>query len=100
VPAVEQNRESENLEYNRRKAKQMNIDERLQALTMNLELQSHDIALHSEQISQLARIASATHETIARLANSVDALTHNVDALLHIAEIHERRITNLDGAQA
>ena len=54
----------------------MNIDERIEALTMNLELAMKEIrALH--------KIARQDGE--------------NIRALARIAEIHERRLTTLEG---
>jgi hypothetical protein len=54
----------------------MTIDERLEALTMNLELASRDI-------EALRELAAKDGE--------------NIRALAEIAERHERRLTNLDG---
>lgn len=54
----------------------MTIDERLEALTMNLELASRDI-------EALRDLAAKDGENIRLLAG--------------IAERHERRLTNLDG---
>jgi hypothetical protein len=57
----------------------MNIDERIQALTMNLELMSHEI-------EGLKVIAQQDGE--------------NIRALARIAEIHERRLTELEGGES
>jgi hypothetical protein len=54
----------------------MTIDERLQALTMNLELAGHDIV---------------------ELRKLVEVDAENIRALVRIAEIHERRLTHLEG---
>ncbi len=51
----------------------MTIDERLEAVTMNLELASHEI----QQLSKLVQI---------------DA--ENIRALARIAEIHDKRLTS------
>lgn len=53
----------------------MNIDERLQALTMNLELMSHEI----ERLNVLAKQDG-----------------ENIRALARIAEIHEKGLTDLE----
>jgi hypothetical protein len=53
----------------------MTIDERIEALTMNLELVSHDI------------------ETLRDTAKQDG---ENIRTLAHIAEIHERRLTDLE----
>jgi hypothetical protein len=55
----------------------MTIDERIEALTMNLELMSHQIEEHSKQLS-----ADGEH----------------IRALARIAEIRERRLTHLEDA--
>jgi hypothetical protein len=54
----------------------MTIDERLQALTMNLELAGHDIV---------------------ELRKLVEIDAENIRALARVAEIHDRRLTNLEG---
>jgi hypothetical protein len=54
----------------------MTIDERLQALTMNLELIGRDV------------------ETLLATAKQDG---ENIRALARIAEIHERRLTELEG---
>ena len=53
----------------------MTIDERIEALTMNLELSAHQIEEHSKQLAQDAE---------------------HIRALVRIAEIHERRLTGLE----
>ena len=54
---------------------QRSIDERIDALTMNLELISHDIR---------------------ELKGVVETDAENIRALARIAEIHERRISDLE----
>ena len=56
----------------------MTIDERIEALTMNLELVSHDIDL-------------------LRVTAQQDG--DNIRALARIAEIHDRRLTSLEDPQ-
>jgi archaellum component FlaC len=56
----------------------MNIDERIEALTMNLELVSRDI--------QDLKVAAQQDG-------------ENIRALVRIAEIHERRPTQLEGGE-
>lgn len=56
----------------------MTIDERIEALTMNLELLHRDV-------QDLKAVAQQDEE--------------NIRALARIAEIHERRFTDLEGAQ-
>ncbi len=56
----------------------MNIDERLQALTMNLEL----LWRETQDLKETARQDG-----------------ENIRALARIAEIHERRLTDLEGGE-
>jgi hypothetical protein len=61
----------------------MTIDERLEALTMNLELAMKDIEASSRRIEALQVLAKQDGE--------------NIRALVRVAEIHERRLTSLEG---
>jgi archaellum component FlaC len=63
----------------------MTIDERIEALTMNLELASRDIQDLKDSIHDLKTIAQQDGE--------------NIRALARIAEIHERRLTDLEGGE-
>ena len=56
----------------------MTIDERIEALTMHLELLSHDI-------QELRRLAAQEGESIRALAR--------------VTEIHEKRLTDLEGGE-
>jgi hypothetical protein len=56
----------------------MNIDERIEALTMNLELAVREI----QDLKELARQDG-----------------ENIRGLARIAEIHERRLTALEGGE-
>lgn len=69
------------------------IDERLDALTMNLELLSHSVEAHDRQIDKL----TAAIEKIVALTND-DASA--IRTLARIAEAHERRIDHLEGRSA
>ena len=62
----------------------MNIDERIQALTMNLELLSHE----------MEELKVSTRNLV--VASQQDG--ENIRALARIAEIHERRLTDLEGS--
>jgi hypothetical protein len=65
----------------------MTIDERLEAVTMNLELMSHQQEAQDKRIELL--ITAVEHDA------------ENIRALARIAETHERRLTDLeDGPQA
>jgi len=57
----------------------MTIDKRIEALTMNLELMSHQIEEHSKQLA-----TDGEH----------------IRALARIAEIHERRLTHLEDTES
>jgi hypothetical protein len=60
----------------------MSIDERLDALVMNSELQLREI--------EALRDASALHH------KDLQTDSENIRALARIAEIHERRLSNLE----
>ena len=61
----------------------MNIDERIEALTMNLELAMKEIEAVTKDIAALQGVARQDGE--------------NIRALARIAEIHERRLSTLEG---
>ncbi len=69
----------------------MTIDERLEALTMNLQLASHEGEAQRKRIE-------AVSEHIDRLADSVEKLFGTVEKLAGVAASHERRLTNLEGS--
>lgn len=60
----------------------MTIDERIEALTMNLELISHQQETQGKRIEMLITVAEKDGE--------------NIRALARIAEVHERRLTDLE----
>jgi hypothetical protein len=68
----------------------MSIDERLEALTMNLELASRDI---QDLRGAIHDITGALKDL--KIASQQDG--ENIRALARIAEIHERRLTHLEG---
>jgi len=72
--------------------KSKSIDERLDALTMNLELMSHANEAQDLRIEKL----TASIEKLVEVSNK-DAV--NLSALTRIAEAHERRPENLEGQQ-
>jgi hypothetical protein len=63
----------------------MTIDERIEALTMNLELMSHE--------NEALRVSAQALKAIAQQDGE------NIRALARIAEIHERRLTKLEDQQ-
>ena len=70
----------------------MNIDERIQALTMNLELRSHDVEALRSSTAELRASVEKLH-AIAQQDGE------NIRALARIAEIHERRLSHLEGSE-
>jgi hypothetical protein len=68
----------------------MTIDERIQALTMNLELISRDV--------ESLRAKGEDHdERIEKLITAAQQDGENIRALARIAEAHEHRLTDLEG---
>ena len=63
----------------------MTIDQRLEALTMNLELMSHRTESNSRDIGLLKTLIEQDAE--------------NIRALARVAEIHEHRVTNFEDGQ-
>jgi archaellum component FlaC len=68
----------------------MTFEQRIERLTERHEALAQTVESITIDIRELAKIAQATHTSINQLANSVDAL-------LHVTESHERRITRLEG---
>ena len=60
-----------------------NIDERIDALTMNLELLHHEVAAQAQNIKELKAVVEIDGENIRRLAD--------------IAASHDHRIENIEG---
>jgi ABC-type transporter Mla subunit MlaD len=96
----------------------MNIDDRLEALTQSLELLAsmhRDSEKRMEQITQnvervsenverqsnnVDRLSLATERNTqgnARLEDLVTQIAEGTARLLHVAEVHERRISDLEG---
>jgi 3-methyladenine DNA glycosylase AlkD len=67
-----------------------NIDERIDAIAMNLELLTHDVR-------QLAENSKRDAENIRALTTNVTRLTSIVETLAGSVIGHERRITSLEG---
>ena len=76
----------------------MTIDERLSAVTMNLELTARDVADLHESVSVLRGSVAELHGTVADLRSSIDALTVGTGNLLAICQSHERRLDRLETA--
>jgi hypothetical protein len=67
----------------------MTIDERIEALTMNLELAAHDI-------ESLKALAQQDGEDIRALAQNSRILHDSIQGLTNIAKAHEQRIGDLE----
>ena len=84
----------------------MTVDERIEALTMNLELAFQDIqelkALaqrDGENIQQLRVLAQRDGENIQQLKVLAHQDGENIRTLARIAEAHQRRIEDLENQQ-
>jgi len=70
----------------------MNIDERLAALTQSLELLA---SFHKDNEKRIERLA----ESHVRLESLVTQIAEGTARLLHVVEVHEHRISDLEGNQ-
>lgn len=64
----------------------MNLDERLEALTWNLELMYQ---IHQDHVNEYK-------EVVATISNAIISTDRQMKKLLAIAEIHEKRIAKLE----
>jgi archaellum component FlaC len=71
-------------------AKDMNLDERMELLHVNIE------SLHSS-VSELHSSMAELKSNISELYATAVKDGENIRALARIAEIHERRLTSLEG---
>lgn len=85
----------------------MTVDERLEALTMNLELMSHSAEANARHIEAHDRQIEANARQIEKLTDAVTKLVgvSNEDAtairtLARIADLHEKRVTGIEGGRA
>jgi len=67
--------------HHNHEGKTMNIDERLAALTMNLELQAHEGELQRKRIEALTRLVEMDAENIRSLARVAEAHEHRPDRI-------------------
>ncbi len=74
----------------------MTIDERIQALTMNLELLSHDHEALREQGRDQGKRIEMLIAAAERLMTAAQKDGENIQALALIAQSHERRLTELE----
>ena len=82
----------------------MTIDERLEALTarhealtMNVELISRDVESLRQSVAVLRAADLADGKRIDALLTAVEQDAENIRGLARIAEIHERRLSHLEG---
>jgi chromosome segregation ATPase len=75
------------------------IDERLDALTMNLELLSHSVEAHDRQIEANDRQIDKLTDAITKLVGVSNEDATAIRTLARIADAHERRIADLEGGR-
>ncbi len=78
----------------------MTVDERLEALTMNLELMSHSAEANARQIEANARQIEKLTNAVTKLVGVSNEDATAIRTLARIADLHERRITGLEGGRA
>ena len=78
----------------------MNIDDRLAAITMNLELLSRDREEDKGKIQALFLLAEQQLQAIREQNQALDKDAHAIRALARIAENHERRLSTTEGFAA
>ena len=71
----------------------MNIDERLEALTMNLELASRDI---QDLRASVQELRAAQQEGFARTLRNFEVVLDSIKMLQNIAASHDQRLDNLE----
>jgi hypothetical protein len=72
------------------------LDARIEAIAMNLELTA-SMALASE--ARMEKIEENLAKRIDKLLAAVEADAENIRALARIAEIHEHRLSDLEGGE-
>jgi archaellum component FlaC len=75
----------------------MTIDERLEALTRRHEALTMNLELISRDIETLRTKGEDHDKRIDKLITAAHQDGENIRALARIAEIHERRLTDLEG---
>lgn len=75
----------------------MTIDERLEALTMNLELAFRDI---EEQRAATREASEKTDKRINDLTRLIELDAENIRSLARVAQAHENRLDEIDGGAA
>lgn len=75
----------------------MTIDERIEALTMNLELASRDIEGLKATVAGVIKAIEMDGVRIRALTNAIEMDAANIRSLANIAGAHEDRISKLEG---
>jgi hypothetical protein len=79
----------------------MNIDERLEALTQSVELlvslHKDNEKRHDQRMEQFAQEMKSLAKRNLRLDGLVTDIAEGTARLLHVVEIHEQRISDLEG---
>ena len=77
----------------------MTIDERLEALTARHEALAQSMELTHHDIQQLLQTSQHLVETSKAHTGQLKTDADNIRALARIAEIHEHRLSHLEGPQ-
>lgn len=75
----------------------MTIDERIEALTARHEALTMTVELISRDVESLRQAAASDGKRIDALLTAVEQDAENIRGLARIAEIHERRLSHLEG---
>jgi hypothetical protein len=76
------------------------IDERIEALTMNLELMSHQQEAQVKRAESFHASIESFRASIEEFHSSIEEIVPIVKDLVRVAEMHERRITRIEGPVA
>jgi prefoldin subunit 5 len=77
----------------------MNIDERLEKLTERHEALTLSLELLSHEVRDLKTAVGDLKMTVGDLHSVTRQDAENIRALARIAEIHERRLTHIEGGE-
>jgi hypothetical protein len=77
----------------------MNIDERLEKLTERHEALTLSLELLSHEVRDLKTAVGVLKMTVGDLHSVTRQDAENIRALARIAEIHERRLTHIEGGE-
>ena len=78
----------------------MTIDERLEALTHSVELLSRNSQDMDRRHEALAQSVELLTRDVRDMRGFIVEVAEGTARLLHIAEIHENRLTRLEGGQS